>query len=112
MLRVNPVSRFLITNSAPGTGPLFSSVTRPESVAPETWARASPPLANPNTMAISTQAHFAYKDVEPLFDIIYPLARPHLPFVVPRSLKGVPRAKHSGQKNWQFNPGNLPVNKK
>src|SRR6266478_3754297 len=37
--RVTPVPTFLMVTAASGNGPPFSSVMRPESVAPETWAR-------------------------------------------------------------------------
>src|SRR5882757_174427 len=66
---------FLTVTLAPATGPPCSSVMRPERVAPETWARAGLAERSAKARASDRQIHFAKEEVQPLFNISFPLAR-------------------------------------
>src|SRR5690348_610607 len=64
--------------AALGTGPPFSSVTRPERVAPETWARVGVAEKRAKASASDRQIHFAKdakEELQPLLNILIPLAR-------------------------------------
>src|SRR5258708_34384291 len=64
-----------MVTAASGTGPPFSSVIRPESVAPETWARVGVAEKRTKARASDRQIHFAKEELQPLLNIIIPLAR-------------------------------------
>src|ERR1700675_472780 len=72
---MTPVPVFLTLTVAPGTGPPCSSVIRPESVAPETWARVGAAEKRAKARASDRQIHFAKDELQPLLNIIIPLAR-------------------------------------
>src|SRR5258707_12512466 len=64
-----------MVTAASGPGPPFSSVIRPESVAPETWARVGAAEKRAKASASDRQIHFAKEELQPLLNIIIPLAR-------------------------------------
>src|SRR5260221_13434400 len=64
-----------MVTAASGTGPPFSSVTRPERGAPETWARVGAAEKSAQARARDRQIHFANEEVQPLLNISFPLAR-------------------------------------
>src|SRR6266481_58994 len=69
---MTPVPVFLTLTVAPGTGPPCSSVTRPESVAPETWARLGVAEKSAKARASDRQIHSANEELQPLLNIIIP----------------------------------------
>src|SRR5258708_27372040 len=61
-----------MVTAASGTGPPFSSVIRPERVAPETWARVGAAEQSAKARASDRQIHFANEEVQPLLNISFP----------------------------------------
>src|SRR5258708_7303156 len=61
---------------APGTGPPFSSVISPESMAPETCPRVGPAQKSSEAKTSVTDTHFVKVELQPLFVIIIPPGAP------------------------------------
>src|SRR5258708_40293213 len=78
---------------APGTGPPFSSVTSPESVAPETCPRVVLAQKSIEVKSSDTHIHFAKEELQPLFVIMIP------PSASPRFRFGPDRVSTHPQKS-------------
>src|SRR5258707_15489201 len=79
-----------MVTAASGPGPPFSSVIKPESVAPETWARVGAAEKRAKASASDRQIHFAKEELQPLLNIIIPLARFPRASTRPCSGEGLP----------------------